>query len=91
MCNLQVRSDPVLLGEGLGGALYIEDFRRLCNEIGFVDQRVVSSKPIKVSPKLQKYVGEYVSNWIVSVFHVRNEFWFCALKQGCVFFHQLNK
>lgn len=29
------KSDPVLWGEGLAGAMYIEDFRRLMAEIGF--------------------------------------------------------
>jgi arsenite methyltransferase len=35
-------TDPVLLGECLGGALYIEDFRRLLRGLGVLDHRVVS-------------------------------------------------
>lgn len=38
--------DPVLVGECLGGALYIEDFRRLMAEAGCRDARVVSSAPL---------------------------------------------
>ncbi|MDP9347536.1 MAG: methyltransferase type 11, partial [Gemmatimonadota bacterium] len=37
-----LRSDPVLLGECLGGALYTEDFRRLLRGLGVLDHRVVS-------------------------------------------------
>ncbi len=31
---LQVRTHPVLLGECLGGALYTQDFIRLCRQVG---------------------------------------------------------
>ena len=34
--------DPLLLGECLGGALYIEDFRRLLLQVGCPDFRIVS-------------------------------------------------
>lgn len=36
------KKDPVLLGECLGGALYIEDFRRMLFSLGVLDYRVVS-------------------------------------------------
>ncbi|MBS0382065.1 MAG: methyltransferase domain-containing protein [Proteobacteria bacterium] len=36
-----LRSDPVLLGECLGGALYVEDFRRLMVGVGCADVRTV--------------------------------------------------
>jgi hypothetical protein len=38
----------VLLGECLGGALYIQDFIRLCREVGFLDPRQLSIEPIEV-------------------------------------------
>ena len=41
-----LRSDPVLLGECLSGALYIEDFRRMLAKIGCADVRCVSQAPI---------------------------------------------
>lgn len=41
-----LRSDPVLLGECLSGALYIEDFRRMLDGIGCADVRCVSQAPI---------------------------------------------
>ncbi|MBL0164164.1 MAG: methyltransferase domain-containing protein [Xanthomonadales bacterium] len=41
-----LRSDPVLLGECLSGALYIEDFRRMLGGIGCADVRCVSQAPI---------------------------------------------
>lgn len=41
-----LRSDPLLVGECLGGALYVEDFRRLAAEVGFVDARVLASAAV---------------------------------------------
>jgi len=43
-----IRNDPVFYGECLGGALYIEDFRRLLRQVGFVDYRVVSRRRISL-------------------------------------------
>src|SRR3989338_3522096 len=40
--------DPVLLGECLGGALYLEDFRRLLLEVGCHDYRVASRSRIEL-------------------------------------------
>jgi arsenite methyltransferase len=41
--------DPVMIGECLGGALYIEDFRRLMAQVGCLDARVVSSSPLTLN------------------------------------------
>ncbi|MBA2237748.1 MAG: methyltransferase domain-containing protein [Lysobacter sp.] len=41
-----LRSDPLLLGECLSGALYVEDFRRMLQPIGCNDARSVSQAPI---------------------------------------------
>jgi len=41
--------DPVLLGECLGGALYLEDFRRVMADCGCRDARVVSSTPLALT------------------------------------------
>lgn len=38
--------DPVLLGECLGGAMYVDDFRRLIQKVGCLDFRVVSQGEI---------------------------------------------
>ncbi len=40
--------DPVLIGECLGGALYIEDFRRILNKIGCFDFRIMSKMKIEL-------------------------------------------
>jgi SAM-dependent methyltransferase len=54
-----VRSHEVLLGECLAGALYIEDFRRLCHAVGFTDPRALSTSPIAVDDEeLREVVGE---------------------------------
>jgi SAM-dependent methyltransferase len=47
----ELSDDPVLYGECLGGALYVEDFRRLLSEVGFNDYRVVASNPIAFNDK----------------------------------------
>jgi SAM-dependent methyltransferase len=50
--------DPVLLGECLGGALYIEDFRRLLAWVGCPDYRVVSdSKLALTDPTIECKAG----------------------------------
>ena len=46
-----LKSDPILYGECLGGALYIEDFRRILREIGCADYRLVSQKRIELNNK----------------------------------------
>ena len=46
-----LQSDPVLLGECLGGALYIEDFRRMLRNVGCFDYRVMASSPVPINDK----------------------------------------
>jgi SAM-dependent methyltransferase len=43
-----VRADPVLYGECLGGALYWNDFLPMAKRAGFLDPRLVTSRPIAV-------------------------------------------
>ena len=47
----EVRADPEAYGECLGGALYLEDFRRILFRAGCPDYRVVESFPITVEDK----------------------------------------
>ena len=50
--------DPILLGECLGGAMYIEDFRRMLQKIGCLDYRVVSQSIIDLhDPDVKKKAG----------------------------------
>ncbi|MBS1213303.1 MAG: methyltransferase type 11 [Proteobacteria bacterium] len=50
--------DPLLLGECLGGALYLEDFRRMMARIGCPDYRVVNSSPITLNnPEIERKAG----------------------------------
>jgi len=44
----ELSQDPVLVGECLGGALYVEDFRRICEQFGFKDPRVIESSEIQL-------------------------------------------
>lgn len=51
-------ADPVLLGECLGGALYVEDFRRLLGDLGVPDSRVVSKRSLELrDPEVEAKVG----------------------------------
>ncbi|OLY84113.1 Arsenite methyltransferase [Smittium mucronatum] len=54
-----LRSHPTLLTECLGGALYIEDFKRLCEQVGFNDPRQVGpAVPVRIeSPELRDLVN----------------------------------
>lgn len=50
--------DPVMLGECLGGAMYVEDFRRLMAEVGCLDVRSCSSAPIALhDPAIAEKAG----------------------------------
>jgi len=50
--------DPVLHGECLSGALYIEDFRRLLQDVGCSDYRVVTGHDIEIeNTDIKRKVG----------------------------------
>lgn len=54
----ELRDDPVLYGECLSGALYVEDFRRMLQAVGCRDHRVVASSRIAVDdPVVASKVG----------------------------------
>ena len=51
-------SDPVLLGECLSGAMYIEDFRRTLAELGYFDYRIVSTRKLDIEDReVEKKIG----------------------------------
>jgi len=51
-------TDPQLVGECLGGALYIEDFRRLMRAVGCLDYRTVSKRRITLdNPEIARKAG----------------------------------
>jgi len=47
----ELKQDTTLLGEGLSGALYYNDFIRIVNNVGFTDPRLVSSSQITINNK----------------------------------------
>ncbi len=56
--SAEMKADPVLVGECLGGAMYTEDFRRMLYRLGVPDYRVVSSGVIEPSnPDLERRCG----------------------------------
>ncbi len=51
-------NDPVLHGECLSGAMYIEDFRRMLRQVGCLDYRIVSSGIIELNdPEVERQAG----------------------------------
>jgi len=53
-----LKNDPVLHGECLGGAMYIEDFRRLLIEVGCPDYRQTSEAVVTIdNPLLEARIG----------------------------------
>jgi arsenite methyltransferase len=54
----ELRRDPVLLGECLGGALYWEDFRRILQDLGCPDVRTVKRNAISLDdPEVFAKIG----------------------------------
>lgn len=54
----QLRKDPVLYGECLSGALYVEDFRRMLHKVGCPDYRLIKSSKVDMTNKeVQAKVG----------------------------------
>lgn len=55
----ELRTDPVLYGECLSGALAWDEFLRIAREAGFLTPRLVEHRPLEVNePKLAKKLGD---------------------------------
>ena len=53
-----LQADSLLRGECLGGALYVEDFRRQMPAVGCLDVRVVDSHPVPLlDPEIERRIG----------------------------------
>lgn len=66
----EINHDPVLLGECLGGSMYVEDFRRVLYKSGWNDYRVVSCTPAPINNKeVEAKIGNigYTSDTIRAV------------------------
>ncbi len=54
-----LQADPVFVGECLGGALYIEDFRRMLRELGYLDYRIVTNRKLTLDDlKMKETAGD---------------------------------
>lgn len=54
----ELKNHPVLRGECIGGAMYIEDFRRLMRTVGWEDFRYISTSPAAIgNPEIEKLTG----------------------------------
>ncbi len=52
------KEDPILHGECLAGALYLEDFRRLLREVGCPDCRVMQKRRVQLdNPAVEEKIG----------------------------------
>ncbi len=57
----EIKNDSVLYGECIGGAMYIEDFRRMLRDLGCLDIRYLSRRKINIDdPKLAEKAGNIV-------------------------------
>ena len=59
----EANANKVLWGEGLGGALYVNDFLSICRKIGFADPREVERREISITnsqdfSELKKLLGD---------------------------------
>ena len=53
-----ISADPVIRGECLGGAMYVEDFRRIMQKVGWADFRATSVRSISIDNEdIEKEVG----------------------------------
>lgn len=54
----ELKTNPILYAECLGGALYYKDFERIARRVGFYDPRIVSKKPVEIrNREIQELVG----------------------------------
>lgn len=52
-----MRKNPLLYGECLGGALYWKDFERIARKAGFIDPRIVSKRVVEIkNEEIQRLV-----------------------------------
>ena len=62
-----IKNDPVLYGECLGGAMYIEDFRRMLRELGCPDYRIVSKRKLTITEKEVREKVEGIDFYSITV------------------------
>jgi SAM-dependent methyltransferase len=63
----ELREDPVLYGECLSGALYVEDFRRILLGLGCADFRQVEQSPITVEDEALAAKVGLIPFWSITV------------------------
>eukprot|EP00823_Brevimastigomonas_motovehiculus_P008780 TRINITY_DN81_c0_g1_i1.p1 TRINITY_DN81_c0_g1~~TRINITY_DN81_c0_g1_i1.p1 ORF type:complete len:406 (+),score=57.91 TRINITY_DN81_c0_g1_i1:43-1260(+) len=52
-----VKENKLLYGECIGGAYYLGDFLRSCKSVGFIDPRMVDSKPVPIQDDFKSLLG----------------------------------
>jgi len=56
---VHLKKDPILYGECLSNAMYVEDFRRLLRNIGILDYRTISKTKITIdNPEIEDKIGQ---------------------------------
>ena len=60
-------TEPTLLGECLGGAMYVEDFRRLLIQLGVPDYRVIAKSKIEITDELVQALIGHVGFYSITI------------------------
>ncbi|MBT3456844.1 MAG: methyltransferase domain-containing protein [Thiotrichales bacterium] len=63
----EIANDPVFLGECLGGAMYIEDFRRMLASLGCFDYRVITNTPIVLNEIEMKELAGHTNFYSMTI------------------------
>ncbi len=75
----EIKQDPVLLGECLGGALYWNDFLQIARQSGFMDPRLVSARLLEVhDPSIIDKIG--AARFVSATYRL---FKIDAVEEGC--------
>lgn len=62
----EMRKNPLLYGECLGGAVYWKDFERIARKAGFIDPRVVSKRVVEIKNEEMQRLVENVTFYSIT-------------------------
>jgi ubiquinone/menaquinone biosynthesis C-methylase UbiE len=63
----EIAKDPVFSGECLGGAMYIEDFRRMLASLGCFDYRTITNNPIILNESEMKNLAGQINFYSMTI------------------------
>ena len=80
--------DPVLVGECLGGAMYIEDFRRMLRSMGCVDYRITSKNRITLDDKEVQTKAGMIDFYSITIRTFKSDFEDICENYGHIAYYQ---